>query len=185
MRLEPGEPGIGFRFENKVQGGRIPSQFIPAVERGIVDAMAEGPYAGCPMVDIKVVLLDGSSHDVDSSDMAFRVCARTGFRDACRKAGLELLEPIMGVEVAAPEDYVGSVTASLCSKRGKIGEMETKAKSSIMRARVPLAEMFGYASELRTITSGRGAFTMHFENYEAVPFSLSEEIIEERRKKKA
>ena len=184
MRVEPGEPGIGFRFENKVQGGRIPSQYIPAVERGIVDAMAEGPYAGCPMVDIKVVLLDGSSHDVDSSDMAFRVCARTAFRDACKKAGLELLEPIMCVEASAPEDYVGAVTASLCSKRGKIGEMETKARSSIMRARVPLAEMFGYASEIRTITSGRGEFTMHFENYEAVPFSLSEEIIEERRKKK-
>jgi len=184
MRVEPGKPGIGFRFENKVQGGRIPSQYIPAVERGIVDAMAEGPYAGCPMVDIKVVLLDGSSHDVDSSDMAFRVCARTGFRDACKKAGLELLEPIMCVEASAPEDYVGAVTASLCSKRGKIGEMETKARSSIMRARVPLAEMFGYASEIRTITSGRGEFTMHFENYEAVPFSLSEEIIEERRKKK-
>jgi elongation factor G len=182
MRVEPGEPGIGFRFENKVQGGRIPSQFIPAVERGIVDAMAEGPYAGCPMVDIKVVLLDGSSHEVDSSDQAFRTCARAGFREACKKAGLELLEPIMCVEAAAPEDYVGAVTSSLCSKRGKIGEMETKGKSSVMRARVPLAEMFGYASELRTITSGRGEFTMHFENYEAVPFKLAEEIIEERRK---
>jgi elongation factor G len=182
MRVEPGEPGIGFRFENKVQGGRIPSQFIPAVERGIVDAMAKGPYAGCPMVDIKVVVLDGSAHDVDSSDQAFRVCARTGFRDACVKAGLELLEPIMCVEVAAPEDYVGAVTASLCSKRGKIGEMETRARSAIMRARVPLAEMFGYASELRTITSGRGEFTMHFENYEAVPYKLAEEIIEEQKK---
>jgi elongation factor G len=185
MRVEPGEPGIGFRFENKVQGGRIPGEFVPAVERGIVDAMAEGPYAGCPMVDIKVVLLDGSAHDVDSSEQAFRVCARTGFRDACRKAGLELLEPIMCVEVAAPMDYVGAVTSSLCSKRGKIGEMETKAKSSIMRARVPLGEMFGYATELRTITSGRGEFTMHFENYEAVPYKLAEEIIEELREKKS
>jgi len=183
MRIEPGEPGIGFRFENRVQGGRIPSQFIPAVERGIVDAMAEGPYAGCPMVDIKATILDGSFHEVDSSDQAFRVCARTGFREACKKAGLELLEPIMSVEVAAPEEYVGAVTSSLCSKRGKIGELENKAKVSIMRARVPLAEMFGYASELRTITSGRGEFTMHFENYEAVPFKLAEEIIEERKKK--
>jgi elongation factor G len=185
MRVEPGEPGIGFRFENKVQGGRIPAQFIPAVERGIVDAMAEGPYAGFPMVDIKVVVLDGSFHEVDSSDQAFRTCARTGFREACKKAGLELLEPIMCVEASAPEEYVGAVTSSLCSKRGKIGEMETRARSSIMRARVPLAEMFGYASELRTITSGRGEFTMHFENYEAVPFKLAEEIIEERRKKRA
>ena len=183
MRVEPGSPGIGFRFENKVQGGRIPSQFIPAVERGIVDAMAEGPYAGCPMVDIKVTLLDGSFHEVDSSDQAFRVCARTGFREACKSAGLELLEPIMSVEVAAPEEYVGAVTSSLCSKRGKIGEMENKARVTILRARVPLAEMFGYASELRTITSGRGEFTMHFENYEAVPFKLVEEIIEERRQK--
>jgi elongation factor G len=183
MRVEPGEPGIGFRFENKVQGGRIPGQFIPAVERGIVDAMAEGPYAGCPMVDIKVVILDGSAHEVDSSEQAFRICARAGFREACKKAGLELLEPIMSVEVTAPEEYVGAVTSSLCSKRGRIGEMETRGKASIVRARVPLAEMFGYSSELRTITSGRGEFTMHFENYEAVPFV--EEIIAERKEKKA
>lgn len=183
MRVEPGKPGIGFRFENKVHSGRIPSQFIPAVERGIVDAMAEGPYAGCPMVDIKVALLDGSFHEVDSSDQAFRICARTGFREACKSAGLELLEPIMSVEVAAPEEYVGAVTSSLCSKRGKIGDLENKARVTIMRARVPLAEMFGYASELRTITSGRGEFTMHFENYEAVPFKLIDEIIEERKQK--
>jgi elongation factor G len=185
VRVEPGEPGIGFRFENKVQGGRIPGQFIPAIERGIVDAMAEGPYAGCPMVDIKVVILDGSAHDVDSSEQAFRTCARAGFREACKKAGLELLEPIMSVEVTAPEEYVGAVTSSLCSKRGKIGEMETKGKANITRARVPLAEIFGYSSELRTITSGRGEFTMHFENYEAVPYKLVEAIIAERREKKA
>jgi elongation factor G len=185
MRVEPGEPGIGFRFESKVQGARIPGQFIPAIERGIVDAMAEGPYAGCPVVDIKVVILDGSAHEVDSSEQAFRTCARAGFREACKKAGLELLEPIMSVEVTAPEEYVGAVTSSLCSKRGKIGEMETKGRVNITRARVPLAEMFGYSSELRTITSGRGEFTMHFENYEAVPYKLVEEIIAERREKKA
>ena len=185
MRVEPGEPGIGFRFENKVHSGRIPGQFIPAIERGIVDAMAAGPYARCPMVDVKVVILDGSSHEVDSSEQAFRTCARAGFQEACRKAGLELLEPIMSVEVSAPEEYVGAVTSSLCSKRGKIGEMETRGKINVMRSRVPLAEMFGYSSELRTITSGRGEFTMHFENYEAVPYKLAEDIIKEREEKKA
>jgi elongation factor G len=184
MRVEPGEPGIGFRFENKVHSGRIPGQFIPAIERGIVDAMAVGPYARCPMVDVKVVILDGSFHEVDSSEQAFRTCARAGFREACKKAGLELLEPIMSVEVTAPEEYVGAVTSSLCSKRGKIGEMETRGRANILRSRVPLAEMFGYSSELRTITSGRGEFTMHFENYEAVPYKLAEDIIKEREEKK-
>jgi elongation factor G len=185
MRVEPGGPGSGFRFINKVQGGRIPSQFIPAVERGIIDAMAEGPFAGCPMVDINAVVLDGSAHEVDSSDQAFRICARTAFREACKQAGLELLEPVMSVEVTAPDEYVGAVTSSLCSKRGRIGQMETKGRASVIGARVPLSEMFGYASELRTITSGRGEFTMHFENYEAVPFKLAEEIIKEREEKKA
>ena len=182
MEVRPAEPGSGLHFEDRVTGGRIPKEYIPAVERGVVDAMAKGPYAGFPMVDVFVVLLDGSSHDVDSSEMAFRTCARQGFRDACKKAGLQLLEPVMSVEVTAPEDHTGAITGSLCSKRGQIIDMESRGKASITRARVPLAEMFGYSSELRNATSGRGEFTMQFEHYEAVPYALAEEIVEARKK---
>jgi elongation factor G len=181
MEVRPAEPGSGLHFEDRVTGGRIPREYIPAIERGVVDAMAEGPYAGFPMVDVFVVLLDGSFHEVDSSEMAFRTCSSQAFRDACRKAGLELLEPVMSVEVTASDDYTGSITGSLCSKRGHIMEMESRGKTSITRARVPLAEMFGYSSELRNITSGRGEFTMHFEHYEAVPYALAEEIVRARR----
>jgi len=181
FEIEPGAPGSGFDFENKVVGGRIPREYIPAVERGMIDAMAEGPYAGYPMVDVKVTLNDGSAHEVDSSEMAFRSCARAGFREACKRAGLELLEPVMSVEVTASEDHTGAVTASLCGRRGRIMEMETRGTSSIVRALVPLAGMFGYSSELRNLTSGRGEFTMHFERYESVPYALAEEIVEARR----
>ncbi len=185
IEVRPAEPGSGLHFEDRVTGGRIPKEYIPAVERGVVDAMAKGPYAGFPMVDVFVVLLDGSSHDVDSSEMAFRTCARQAFRDACKKAGLQLLEPVMSVEVTAPEDHTGAITGSLCSKRGQIIDMESRGKASITRARVPLAEMFGYSSELRNATSGRGEFTMQFEHYEAVPYALAEEIVEARRKAKS
>jgi elongation factor G len=182
IRVEPAEPGSGLHFKDAIVGGKIPREYIPAIERGVVDAMAEGPYAGFPMVDIRVELLDGSHHEVDSSEMAFRTAGSRGFREACRKAGLQLLEPVMSVEVTASEDYTGGITGTLCSKRGRILDMETRGKTSITRARVPLAEMFGYSSELRNITSGRGEFTMHFEHYEAVPFALAEEIVEERKK---
>jgi elongation factor G len=182
LRVEPAAPGSGLHFENRVVGGRIPREYIPAVERGVVDAMAEGPYAKYPMVDIRVVLIDGSAHEVDSSEQAFRHCGATGFREACKRAGIELLEPVMSVEVVTPEDYTGAVTSSLCSKRGRIVNMEAKGKTSILTAEVPLGEMFGYASELRNLTSGRGEFTMHFERYEAVPYSIAEEIVEARRK---
>ncbi len=185
IEVRPAEPGSGLHFEDRVTGGRIPKEYIPAVERGVVDAMAKGPYAGFPMVDVFVVLLDGSSHEVDSSEMAFRTCARQAFRDACKRAGLQLLEPLMSVEVTAPEDYTGAITGSLCSKRGQVVDMESRGKATITRARVPLAEMFGYSSELRNATSGRGEFTMHFEHYEAVPFALAEEIVEARRKAKS
>ncbi|MCX6356993.1 MAG: elongation factor G, partial [Candidatus Aureabacteria bacterium] len=184
FRIEPGTPGSGFQFENEVVGGRVPREYIPAVERGIVDAMAEGPYAGFQMVDIKVTLFDGSAHDVDSSDRAFRTCAFDGFRAACKRAGLELLEPLMSVEVTAPEEHIGTVTGSLCAKRGKIVKMETKGKSCILEALVPLGGMFGYSSELRSMTSGRGEFTMHFEHYEAMPYALAEEIVEKRLKER-
>jgi elongation factor G len=181
IRVEPGESGAGLQFESRVVGGRIPREYLPAIERGVVEVMGEGPYAGFPMVDVKVTVLDGSAHEVDSSEQAFRVCGATGFRDACRKAGLELLEPHMCVEVTAPEEYTGAITGGFYSRRGKIAHMEQKGNLVILRAQVPLGEMFGYATELRNVTSGRGEFTMHFEEYAAVPYALAEEIVRERR----
>ena len=187
FRVEPANPGAGFQFEDTITGGKITREYLNAIERGIVDEMAEGPYAGVPMVDVIVTVFDGSMHDVDSSEQAFRACGKMGFREACKKAGLQLLEPLMSVEVTAPEDYTGAITGSLCSKRGRIQGMDTKGGATILQGFVPLAEMFGYASELRNVTSGRGTFTMHFEHYQAVPFSIAEEIVEklrENRKKK-
>jgi len=183
FRVEPTDPGTGFQYEDTITGGKITREFLNAIERGIVDEMAEGPYAGFPMVDINVTVTDGSMHDVDSSEQAFRTCGRMGFREACLEAGLTLLEPVMSVEVTAPEEYTGAVTGSLCSKRGRVLGMDTKAGAAVLRGRVPLAEMFGYASELRNLTSGRGTFTMHFEHYEAVPYAIAENVIEERRAK--
>ncbi len=180
--IEPGVVGAGLQFENKITGGRIPREYIPAIKRGIIEAMEKGPFAKFPMVDVKVTLFDGSAHDVDSSEHAFRTCGLIGFRDACIKAGLELLEPVMAVEVTAPQDFTGALTGSLCSKRGKIVQMDLKDDMAVMRARVPLDEMFGYASEVRTLTSGRGEFTMHFDRYEAMPHILAEEVVEVRRK---
>ncbi len=184
FRIEPTKPGSGFQFEDKISGGKITREYLNAIKRGIVEVMAEGPYAGYPMVDLKVTILDGSMHEVDSSEQAFRACGRQGFREACLRAGLELLEPMMNVEVTAAEDYTGSITGSLCSKRGKIVSMDSRGGATVLRGRVPLAEMFGYASDLRSLTSGRGTFTMHFEHYESVPYALSEEIVERRRAEK-
>jgi len=184
LKVEPGEASSGLQFVNKVVGGRIPSEFIPAIKRGIVYSMAKGPFAEFPMVDVKVTVYDGSAHDVDSSEQAFRTCGRTAFLEACRKAGMVLIEPVMIVEVASPADYIGTVTSSLCGKRGKIVAMDNKGNTAVLRARVPLEEMFGYASEVRTITSGMGDFTMHFDKYEAVPHVIAERIVEERAEKK-
>ena len=181
FRLEPAGLGKGFEFVNKVVGGRIPKDYIPAVKKGFLDAMAEGPLGGFPMVDVKVTLLDGSYHEVDSSEQAFRTCAAHGFREAAKRAGLELLEPIMSVEVTVPEEHVGTVAGSLATRRGKIVAMEARGSTQLLRARVPLAEMFGYSSELRNVTSGRGEFTMHFDRYEAVPYAIAEEIVAARR----
>lgn len=184
FRVEPSEPGAGLQFDDQIKGGKISREFLRAIERGIIGAMAKGPYAGFPMVDIKVVVYDGSMHEVDSSEQAFRTCGANGFREACKKAGLQLLEPTMSVEVTAPEDYTGAVSGSVAGKRGKIIGIDIKRNVTIVRALVPLGEMFGYASELRNITSGRGNFTMHFEHYEAVPYALSEEIVAARREGK-
>jgi len=183
--VEPTDPGTGFQFEDTITGGKITREFLTAIERGIVGEMVEGPYAGFPMVDLKVTITDGSMHEVDSSEQAFRTCGRMGFREACLQAGLELLEPVMAVEVSAPEEHTGAITGSLCSKRGRILAMETKANQAILHARVPMAEMFGYASELRSLTSGRGTFTMQFEHYQAVPYVIAEEVVAQRKQRVA
>jgi len=180
LRLEPTAPGGGFEFVNQVKGGRIPAEFIPAVEKGVIRAMENGPFAGYPVVDMNVLLLDGSSHEVDSNETAFIEAARVCFRDLFLKSRPELLEPVMSVEVTAPEEYVGEVTASICKRRGRIESMDEREGMRITRGMAPLSEMFGYANTLRTVTQGRGVFTMHFEHYEAVPFALAEEIIRRR-----
>jgi len=181
LRLEPQDPGHGFAFINEVKGGNIPSEYIPAVEKGVIRAMTKGPYAGYPVVDMHVAVYDGSYHDVDSSEFAFIEAARVCFRALFLKGQPQLLEPVMSVEVSAPEDYMGSITGSICSRRGRIESMDDQHGQKVVRGMVPLGEMFGYSNDLRTMTSGRGSFTMHFERYEAVPFSLAEEIIKKRR----
>ena len=181
--VEPLEPGEGFEFKNEIVGGVIPKEYIPAVEKGIIDAMNKGVWAGYPVVDVRVRLVDGKSHEVDSSEMAFRACARMAFKKAFMKANPELLEPVMSVSIVTPDEYAGGVTGNLCSRRGRINGMEAKNDVQTVSGMVPLANMFGYASDLRTITQGRASFSMHFEHYEAVPFSIAEEIIEKRKEK--
>ena len=181
LAIEPRDAGSGFEFSNEVVGGRIPSAYIPAVEKGIISAMRSGPYAGYPIVDLKVRLLDGSYHEVDSSDFAFQEAGRAGFRELFLKMSPILLEPIMNVEVSTPEEYMGAVSGSICQRRGRIETMEEKHGRREIRGMVPLAEMFGYANAVRSLTQGRASFSMRFERYEAVPFFLTEEIIKKRR----
>jgi elongation factor G len=182
LRIEPQGPGKGFTFENEVKGGTIPTEYIPAIEKGVIKAMEHGPYAGYPVVDVKVTVYDGSYHEVDSNEFAFIEAARVCFRTQFLKGDPELLEPLMDVEVTVPEDYMGAATGSICQRRGRVEGMEDKAGVKLVRGFVPLGEMFGYSSTIRTVTQGRGSFTMHFERYEAVPYELAENIIEKRRK---
>jgi len=177
--LEPA-PGEGFDFVNKIRGGSIPSEFIPAVEQGIEEALESGVKAGYPMVDVRVTLTDGSYHDVDSSEMAFKVAGSMAFRDAARRAKPVLLEPIMAVEVVTPEEFMGDVIGDLNRRRGRIEGMEPRGNAQVIRAHVPLAEMFGYATDLRSATQGRATYTMQFDSYSEVPSALSEEITEHR-----
>lgn len=181
LRLEPLKAGEGFEFVNDVVGGRIPANFIPSVEKGVVKAMTSGPYAGYPVVDMRVVLYDGSYHDVDSSDFAFQEAGRAGFKELFLKASPIILEPVMSVEVNTPEEYMGGATGSVCQRRGRIETMEEKGAQKLIRGMVPLGEMFGYATALRSMSQGRAGFTMQFEHYEAVPFFLTEQIIKARR----
>jgi elongation factor G len=164
-------------FIDKIVGGAIPKEFIPPVENGIREAMENGVLAGYEMVDVAVVLYDGTFHEVDSSEMAFKIAGSIGFKDACQRAQPTLLEPVMRVEVVVPEEYMGAVNGDLNSRRGRIQGMETRAGSQIVRAEVPLAQMFGYATELRSRTQGRASFTMHFSHYEEAPASVADEVI--------
>ncbi len=181
LRVEPLDPGAGFEFVNEVVGGRVPAEYIPAVEKGVIKAMQSGAYAGYPVVDMRVSLMDGSYHEVDSSDFAFQEAGRAGFKELFLKTGPELLEPYMSLEVETPEDFMGPVTSSICQRRGRIESMESQGTVKLVRGMVPLSEMFGYSSALRTVTQGRATFTMHFEHYEAVPFALAEQIVKKRR----
>ncbi|HEU4636965.1 MAG TPA: elongation factor G, partial [Edaphobacter sp.] len=171
------EPGKGYEFENKIVGGVIPKEYIPAVDSGIQSAMEAGVLAGYPVVDIKVQLVYGSYHDVDSSEMAFRIAGSMAFKNAAQKAGSVLLEPVYDVEVVTPEEYMGEVMGDLSSRRGRIEGMEMIGGQQVIKATVPLATMFAYSNNLRGSTQGRGNFTMQFAHYEEAPKSVSEEII--------
>jgi elongation factor G len=180
IEIEPLERGQGFVFENAIVGGIIPKEFIPSVEKGVREAMQSGVVAGYPVVDVKVKLFDGSYHEVDSSDIAFQIAGSIAFKEAMKKADPVLLEPIMEVEVETPDEYVGDVIGDLNSRRGKIMGMENKGVITVVKAYVPLAEMFGYATTLRSLTQGRGTFIMKFSHYEEVPQHVAEQIIGER-----
>ena len=177
LTVEPLEPGKGFEFENNIVGGVVPKEYIPAVEKGLRETVDTGVLAGYPVVDVKVGLFDGSYHDVDSSEIAFKIAASMAFKDGMRKANPMLLEPIMDVEVVTPEQFMGEVIGDLSSRRGKILGMETRGGFNVVSSKVPLAQMFGYSTDIRSKTQGRATFTMQFSHYEQVPNSIAEEIV--------
>lgn len=177
IRIEPNETGAGYEFINKIVGGAIPKEYIPAVDNGIQEAMNSGILGGYPVMDVKVTLYDGSFHEVDSSEMAFKIAGSMAFKDAMAKAKPVLLEPIMKVEVIVPEDYMGDVMGDINSRRGKIEGMESRSGAQVIRGFVPLSEMFGYATDLRSKTQGRGTYTMQFDHYESIPNSIADKIL--------
>src|SRR5512145_3016421 len=177
IKLEPQQPGAGFEFVDAIKGGSIPREYIPAVEKGVKEATENGALAGYPVVDVKATLFDGSYHDVDSSEIAFKIAGSMAFKEAARKAGPVLLEPIMSVEVVVPEDFMGDVIGDINSRRGKVLGMDARPAAQAIDARVPLAEMFGYATDLRSMTQGRATYTMQFSHYEPVPAAVAEGIV--------
>jgi elongation factor G len=177
IRLFPGEPGTGYIFENEIVGGSIPREFIKPIDEGIKEALTRGVLAGYPVDDVKIELYDGSFHDVDSSEMAFKIAGSMAFQDAAKKAKPVLLEPVMRVEVVVPKDYMGDVMGNLASRRGQIQSQEDRGGTQIIAARVPLSEMFGYATDLRSRTQGRATYSMHFDRYEPAPQNVSEEVV--------
>jgi elongation factor G len=179
INLEPA-PGEGFEFVNKIKGGNIPSEYIPAVKQGVEEALENGVKAGYPMVDMKVTLVDGKYHDVDSSEIAFKVAGSIAFKEAAKRAKPVLLEPIFAVEVITPEDFLGEVIGDLSRRRGRVEGNERRGNALVVTARVPLSEMFGYATDLRSNTQGRANYTMQFDAYEEVPGNIAEQIVEQR-----
>jgi elongation factor G len=177
MTVEPSEPGKGLEFVNKIVGGAIPKEYIPAIEKGVRERMETGVVAGYPLRDVKVTIIDGSYHDVDSNEMAFKIAASMGFADACKKADPVLLEPIMKVEVLVPQEFMGDVIGNLNGRRGKVQGMKVRAGAQAIEAAVPLMEMFGYATDLRSRTQGRATYSMEFDRYEQVPKNIAEAII--------
>ena len=177
INLEPTEPGEGYEFVDRIVGGKIPREYIPSVDLGIQEAMESGVLAGFPVVDIRVELVDGSYHDVDSSEMAFKIAGSMAFKNGMQRAKPKLLEPVMAVEVVTPEEYLGDVMGNLNQRRGRVEHLEPRGNAQAVRARVPLAEMFGYATDVRSMTQGRATFTMQFDRYEEVPQSIAGEII--------
>jgi elongation factor G len=177
MEIEPLPPGSGFEFLSKIVGGAVPREYIPAVEKGAKEALTAGILAGYPLVDMKVTLLDGSYHDVDSNEMAFKICSTMAVRDAVRSARPVLLEPVMKVEVVVPDEYMGEVMGDLNGRRGRIKGMEDRSGAKVIDSDVPLAEMFGYSTDLRSATQGRATFTMQFSHYESVPSGVSDTLL--------
>ncbi|MBT5808076.1 elongation factor G [Candidatus Uhrbacteria bacterium] len=180
LKMEKLEPGAGIEFEEKIKGGSVPKEYFNAIEKGIREAADRGVLAGYPLLDVKVTLYDGSYHEVDSNESAFKIAASMGFQAAAKKAGVELLEPMMNVEVVTPEDFMGTVVGDLNAKRGQIQEMNDRSGSKVITAFVPLSEMFGYATSLRSLTQGRASYSMEFDHYNSVPNNVSKEIVEKR-----
>ena len=178
IEVEPNDSGKGFEFINKIVGGAIPKEYIPAVEAGVLGSMKTGVLAGYPLEDIRVTLLDGSYHDVDSSEIAFKIAGGMALRDAVKKAAPSLLEPLMALEVVMPEDYLGSVMGDVTSRRGNVKGMDPRGNVQVLNAEVPLSEMFGYATDLRSMTQGRAVFTMQFSHYGSAPNYIIDQLME-------
>jgi elongation factor G len=176
INLIPGEPGSGFVFDSKIVGGSVPKEYIPGVEKGLESVLGSGVLAGFPVVDLRVELVDGAYHDVDSSALAFEIASRAALREGLRKCNSVLLEPIMKVEVVTPEDYTGSVIGDLNSRRGQIHGQDMRGNANVINAMVPLANMFGYVNNLRSMSQGRATFTMQFDHYEQVPSAVAAEV---------
>jgi elongation factor G len=185
VRIEKLPPGSGVEFEEEVKGGTVPREYFNPIEKGAREAAARGVLAGYPLLDVKIILFDGSFHEVDSSEAAFKIAGSMAFQAAARKTGVELLEPMMKVEVVTPEDFMGTVVGDLNAKRGQIQQMNDRSGAKVIDAFVPLAEMFGYATSLRSLTQGRASYSMEFDHYEPVPSNVSKEIVEKRGGAKA
>jgi elongation factor G len=178
INLIPQTPGEGYEFVDRIVGGKIPKEYIPAVNAGITEALGAGVLAGYPVVDVKVELVEGSYHEVDSSERAFKIAGSMAFKEAMKRAKPKLLEPVMAVEVVTPEDYLGDVMGNLSGRRGRVEHLEPVGNAQSIKASVPLSEMFGYATDLRSMTQGRATFTMQFDRYDDVPQSIASEIMD-------